>query len=441
MSMHKLLSAAVALLFSVSALAVEIDRMDPPFWYAGMKNHELQVMFHGKNIAAAEFSLKDYPGVTVKEVAKLKNPNYLVVYLDVSGTARPGTMTFQFKEGRTTTQKTFELRGRNYKVGAQGFTTKDVLYLIMPDRFSNGNPGNDNLENWTVNREGGGRHGGDIQGIKEHLDYIDALGVTAVWLNPVQFNRGNNSHGYSISDFYLIDPRLGSNEEYCDFIDAAHGRGIKVVMDMIFNHSGSSHWWIEDNPDSDWFNQNDYAVSLGERQRAPQTPGQPGQPGQQQFRRGQQVQFPATIEEFNALPADRREALLRMGRRQPGSLINTTHYKWTLMDPHAPQSEKDILVEGWFSCCMPDLNQRNRHLATYLIQNSIWWIEYSRIDGIRMDTYPYADYDFMVRWCREIEDEYPNFNSVGEGWYPRNSAAGWWQRGSSVNPNDPYLKT
>ena len=441
MSMHKLLSAAVALLFSVSALAVEIDRMDPPFWYAGMKNHELQVMFHGKNIAAAEFSLKDYPGVTVKEVAKLKNPNYLVVYLDVSGTARPGTMTFQFKEGRTTTQKTFELRGRNYKVGAQGFTTKDVLYLIMPDRFSNGNPGNDNLENWTVNREGGGRHGGDIQGIKEHLDYIDALGVTAVWLNPVQFNRGNNSHGYSISDFYLIDPRLGSNEEYCDFIDAAHGRGIKVVMDMIFNHSGSSHWWIEDNPDSDWFNQNDYAVSLGERQRAPQTPGQPGQPGQQQFRRGQQVQFPATIEEFNALPADRREALLRMGQRQPGSLINTTHYKWTLMDPHAPQSEKDILVEGWFSGGMPDLNQRNRHLATYLIQNSIWWIEYSRIDGIRMDTYPYADYDFMVRWCREIEDEYPNFNIVGEGWYPRNSAAGWWQRGSSVNPNDPYLKT
>ena len=440
--MHKILSAAVALLFGVSAFAVEIDRMDPPFWYVGMKNHELQVMFHGKNIAASEFSLKDYPGVTVKEVAKLKNPNYLVVYLDVSGTARPGTMTFQFKEGRTTTQKTFELRGRNYKLGAQGFTTKDVLYLIMPDRFSNGNPANDNLENWIASREGGGRHGGDIQGIKNHLDYIDALGVTAVWLNPVQFNRGNNSHGYSISDYYLIDPRLGTNEEYCDFIDTAHGRGIKVVMDMIFNHSGSSHWWIEDNPDSDWFNQNDYAISLGERQRAPQTPGQPGQQmQQQQGRRGQQVQFPATIEEFNALPADRREALLRTGQRQPGSLITTTHYKWSLMDPHAPQSEKDILIEGWFSGGMPDLNQRNRHLATYLIQNSIWWIEYSRIDGIRMDTYPYADYDFMVRWCREIEDEYPDFNIVGEGWYPRNSAAGWWQRGSSVNANDPYLKT
>ncbi|MBR1407159.1 MAG: cyclomaltodextrinase N-terminal domain-containing protein [Bacteroidales bacterium] len=420
----------------------DIQHMDPPFWYAGMKNHELQVMFHGKDIAATEFSLKDYPGVTVKEVAKVKNPNYLIVYLDISAAAKPGTMTFQFKEGRKTTQKTFELRERNHKVGAQGFTTKDVLYLIMPDRFANGNPDNDNLENWIVNREsGGGRHGGDLQGIKEHLDYIDALGVTAVWLNPVQFNRGSFSSGYSISDYYLIDPRLGSNEEYCDFIDTAHGRGIKVVMDMIFNHSGSSHWWIEDIPEDDWFNQNNYAVSIGERQRAPQMPGQPGQPGQQQFRRGQQVQFPATIEEFNALPADRREALLRTGQRQPGSLINTTHYKWTLMDPHAPQSEKDILIEGWFSGGMPDLNQRNRHLATYLIQNSIWWIEYSRIDGIRMDTYPYADYDFMVRWCDEIEAEYPDFNIVGEGWYPRNSAAGWWQRGSSVNANDSHLKT
>ena len=454
--MHKILSAAVALLFGVSAFAVEIDRMDPPFWYVGMKNHELQVMFHGKNIAASEFSLKDYPGVTVKEVAKLKNPNYLVVYLDVSGTARPGTMTFQFKEGRTTTQKTFELRGRNYKLGAQGFTTKDVLYLIMPDRFSNGNPANDNLENWIASREGGGRHGGDIQGIKNHLDYIDALGVTAVWLNPVQFNRGNNSHGYSISDYYLIDPRLGTNEEYCDFIDTAHGRGIKVVMDMIFNHSGSSHWWIEDVPDDDWFNQNDYAVSIGQRSaqqgqggfgggQRPQQPGQPGQPNQQQMqqfqRRGQQAALPATIEEFKALPAERQEAILRTGQRQPGSLVNTTHYKWTLMDPHAPETEKNILIDGWFSGGMPDLNQRNRHLATYLIQNSIWWIEYSRIDGIRMDTYPYADYDFMVRWCDEIEAEYPDFNIVGEGWYPRNSAAGWWQRGSSVNPKDSHLKT
>ena len=465
MKMHRILSIVAALSLSVSALAVNVDRMDPPFWYVGMKNHEVQVMFYGKNIANSEFALKNYAGVTVKEVAKVKNPNYLFVYLDIAASARPGTMTFTFKEGRSTTEKTFELRPRNNKVGAQGFDTHDVLYLIMPDRYSNGNPANDNLENWTVDRNGGGRHGGDLQGIKEHLDYIDQLGVTAIWLNPVQFNRGNNSHGYSISDFYMIDPRLGSNEEYCDMIDAAHGKKIKVVMDMIFNHSGSSHWWIEDNPDDDWFNQNDYAKSIGQRsqqqgqgqQRQGQPgqrqgqggpggfqPGQPGQPNPQQMqqgRRGGGPAMPATIEEFYALPKEQQDALRNSAVRQPGGLTTTTHYKWVMMDPHAPQTEKDILIEGWFSGGMPDLNQRNRHLATYLIQNSIWWIEYARIDGIRMDTYPYADYDFMVRWCDEIEAEYPNFNIVGEGWYPRNSAAGWWQKGSANNAHDSHLKT
>ena len=463
MKTSRLFSVFAALCFCTGAMALDIERVDPPFWYTGMKNHELQVMFYGKDIAKAEFSLKDYAGVTVKEVASVKNPNYVFVYLDIDGTAKPGTLTFQFKEGRKTTSHAFELRPRNTKTGAQGFTTRDVLYLIMPDRFANGNPDNDNLENWTVNRgNGGGRHGGDLQGIKDHLDYIDDLGVTAIWLNPVQFNRGNASHGYSISDYYLIDPRLGSNEEYCDMIDAAHDRNIKVVMDMIFNHSGSSHWWISDIPDDDWFNQNDYAASIGQRQNAPARPGQGGQqrqggfpglqPGQQptpeqmqqmmqQMRRGGGQQLPATVEEFNALPEEQKEALRRSVVRQPGSLVTTTHYKWVLMDPHAPQTEKDILIEGWFSGGMPDLNQRNRHLATYLIQNSIWWIEYSRIDGIRMDTYPYADYDFMVRWCDEIEAEYPDFNIVGEGWYPRNSAAGWWQRGSAVNGRDSRLKT
>ena len=407
MKQHGLLSLLAALFLAAGAHAADIQRMDPPFWYAGMKNHELQVMFYGKDIAQAEFSLKSYPGVRVKEVAKVKNPNYLIVYLDVTEKARPGTMTFRFKEGRSVTEKAFELRPRNTKTGAQGFSTKDVLYLIMPDRFANGNPANDDWEQFKADRRnGGGHHGGDLQGIRDHLGYIDSLGVTAVWLNPVQYNRSNASHGYAISDFYLIDPRLGTNEEYCGLVDAAHGRNIKVVMDMIFNHSGSTHWWLEDIPDDDWFNQDAFAKKLSERQR--QGPPEGG------FRRGP---------------------------RGNDGLTTTTHYKWVLMDPHAPQSEKDVLVDGWFSGGMPDLNQRNRHLATYLIQNSVWWIEYARIDGIRMDTYPYADYDFMVRWCREIEDEYPDFNIVGEGWYPRNSAAGWWQRGSALNPSDTHLKT
>lgn len=438
---RNLLFIIAAFVLGLSARAVEVERMDPPFWYTGMKNTELQVMFHGENISAADFSLKAYEGVRVKEVCKLENPNYLIVYLDVTPAAKPGVMQFEFRQGKKNVLvKDFELKERNTRPGAMGFTSKDVLYLIMPDRFANGNPDNDVLDGYEVNRQGGGRHGGDIQGIVDHLDYIDALGVTAIWLNPVQFNKGGQSHGYSISDYYLVDPRFGSNEEYCAMINAAHGRDIKVVMDMIFNHSGSAHWWIEDIPSSDWFNQNWYAEQLSERMRAPQQRGQGGMPGMGRNRR-EQVTLPATLEEFNALPAEEREKLVARSRINPDALTTTTHYKWVLMDPHAPQTEKDILVEGWFSGGMPDLNQKNRHLGRYLIQNSIWWIEYSRIDGIRMDTYPYADYDFMAQWCDEIEAEYPDFNIVGEGWYPRNSAAGWWQRKSAVNGVDSKLRT
>lgn len=432
-----LLIALFVLDFSVKA--VEVERMEPPFWYTGMKNTELQVMFYGENISAADFSLKSYEGVRIKEICKLENPNYLIVYLDVSSAARPGVMQFEFRQGRKAIVKDFELRERNAKPGAMGFTAKDVLYLIMPDRFANGNPDNDVLDGHEVNRQGGGRHGGDIRGIVDHLDYIDDLGVTAIWLNPVQFNKGGQSHGYSISDYYLVDPRFGTNEEYCAMIDAAHERNIKVVMDMIFNHSGSAHWWVGDIPSSDWFNQNWYAEQLSERMRGSRQ-AKPGMSGMGYGRR-EQPKLPATVGEFNALPEQEREKLLSHYRINPDALATTTHYKWVLMDPHAPQTEKDILVEGWFSGGMPDLNQKNRHLGRYLIQNSIWWIEYARIDGIRMDTYPYADYDFMVQWCEEVEAEYPEFNIVGEGWYPRNSAAGWWQRGAATNADDSKLKT
>ena len=376
---------ALCSLFCVPLLlgAAEVQRVEPPFWYAGMKNHELQIMLYGEDIAESSVSLADYEGVRIKEVCEVENPNYLFVYLDIDGSAQPGTLNFTLSEGESIA---YELRPRNTKPGAMGFSSADVLYLIMPDRFANGNPDNDVMDGYEVDRSGGGRHGGDIQGIVDHLDYLDDLGVTAIWLNPVQFNRGRSSHGYAISDYYLVDPRLGSNEEYCAMIEKAHEKGIKVVMDMIFNHCGSSHWWMADIPSSDWFNQNDYAAKIGSGQRP-----------------------------------------------ERGELTTTTHYKWVLMDPHAPQTEKDVLVQGWFSGGMPDLNQKNRHLATYLIQNSLWWIEYARIDGIRMDTYPYADYDFMARWCEELFAEYPDFNIVGEGWYPRNSAAGWWQGGSKVN--------
>ena len=226
------------------------------------------------------------------------------------------------------------------------------------------------------------RHGGDLRGIINKLDYIQDLGFTTIWLNPVLENKmpGGSYHGYAITDFYQVDPRFGSNEEYVELVDKAHAKGMKVVMDMIFNHCGSSHWWMKDLPCSDWLN------------------------NQSEF-------------------------------------VQTTHFKWTIMDVHAPQSEKDLLVKGWFTRGMPDLNQQNRHLARYLIQNSIWWIEYARIDGIRQDTHPYADYNFMAAWCQEVEREYPDFNIVGEAWYPRGSASAWWQAGSPINDKDSHLKT
>lgn len=447
MNMKKIMAAILFGAVFGNLYAHEITRVEPPFWFTGMKNPNLQIMFYGEDISKYQVSMKDYPGVSITSVDTVKNPNYLFVYLDIDSIAAPGDLTFDFKNGKQNMEYSYELRPRRLKTGAQGFSSEDVLYLIMPDRFANGNPDNDNLGEWIADRKKGGHHGGDLQGIKDHLDYLNELGVTAIWLNPVQFNKGNASHGYAISDYYLIDPRLGTNEEYCELIDAAHDKGIKVVMDMIFNHSGSSHWWLSDVPSDDWFNQNKHAVNAGRNQNNRRGNSGQGSPSPeqvlmyQQMRRNHSDDWPDSLEEYEALSNEKKEELKKRVIKDPESLVTNTHYKWVLMDPHAPQSEKDILLDGWFSGGMPDLNQRNKYLADYLIQNSIWWIEFSGIDGIRMDTYPYADYEFMTRWCEEIENEYPRFNIVGEGWYPRNSAAGWWQRGSAVNPDDSKLKT
>ncbi|MDR2497034.1 MAG: glycoside hydrolase family 13 protein [Tannerellaceae bacterium] len=375
----------ILLLLSLSLRLVSqnIDRIEPMNWWVGMKNTELQLLVYGKDIAAASFSL-DYPGVVLKEVVRVENPNYMFVYLDVLPEARPGTIALTFTAGKKKSVRQFELRERSDKSGALGFSRADVMYLITPDRFVNGDTRNDNMLGVTVDRsQPYGRHGGDLKGIADKLDYIRELGFTTIWLNPVLENgdpRGSY-HGYAITDFYKVDPRFGTNEEYRRLVSDAHSRGMKVVMDMIFNHCGAYHWWMKDLPTRDWLN--DY-------------------------------------EKYG----------------------NTTHYKWTLMDIHAVQTETDRVVNGWFSRGMPDLNQRNRHLARYLIQNSIWWIEYSRIDGIRQDTHPYADYDFMAQWCLEVEREYPDFNIVGEAWYPKISASAWWQRRSVNNSmGNSRLKT
>ena len=243
------------------AYSAEIQNVDPPFWWVGMKNPTLQILIHGPKIAENEVSV-NYPGVSVKDIVKTENPNYLFLYLNIGPSAKPGTMdiTFSGKDGKTV--RPFELKERNKKPGALGFTTEDVLYLITPDRFADGNPDNNTLEGARADRSrSGGRHGGDIKGVVDHLDYIDDLGITAIWLNPVQKNAAGTYHGYAITDYYDIDPRFGTMEEYIDFVDKAHARGMKVVMDMIFNHCGSGHWWMNDLPTGDWLNFNNKFVA------------------------------------------------------------------------------------------------------------------------------------------------------------------------------------
>lgn len=358
-----------------------IDHLEPAFWWVGMKNTELQLLVHGPQISQNQFKV-EYPGVTVKEVVKVNSPNYLFIYLNIAQDTQPGTMNLQFVNGKKVTTYPYELKARNQEIGALGFNTSDVLYLIMPDRFANGDYANDTIGGARINRErSGNRHGGDIRGVIDHLDYLNDLGITAVWLNPAVQNDARTYHGYAITDFYAMDPRYGTLDEYIEMTGKAHQKGMKVVMDMIFNHCGSQHWWMQDLPCEDWLN------------------------------------FDNTY-------------------------VQTSHSKWTVMDPHASATEKRLFTDGWFNRGMPDLNQSNRHMAVYLIQNSIWWIEHTRIDAIRQDTHPYANFDFMSRWCKEVLDEYPDFNIVGETWYPVGpSFTSWWQRDGITSDKNSHLKT
>lgn len=373
------LSGCVLALTAFSAGArISVDEIQPPHWWTGMKSTQLQLQVYGNDIKNTDFSL-DYPGVTVDSVARLDgSDNWQYIYLSISPDARPGEMKLTWTSGKEKVVRKYQLRQRKPMKGAQGFSSADVLYLIMPDRFADGNPANNEPKNLNhkakVDRNNlNVRHGGDISGIMNHLDYIDSLGVTAVWVNPVLENDvpGGSYHGYATTNYYRIDPRFGTNEEYALLIDSLHHRGIKTIMDMIFNHSGYSHPWVENPPASDWFNfQDNY---------------------------------------------------------------HQTNYRLsTITDPYASDYDKDLTVDGWFVFGMPDLNQRNPHLMKYLSQNSIWWIEESGIDGIRMDTYPYADIRQMARWIDDVKAEYPDFNIVGECWLGETAGEAIWQKGSPL---------
>ena len=394
----------LSLSFIMTALgmnaAVKIDRVEPTDWYVGMKDPSLQLMVYGEGIREAQVST-DYPGACVDSLVRLDSPNYLLVYLDLSG-ARPGEMKLRFTLGKSKKEVSYRLKARAM-VGEErkGFSNADVLYMLMPDRFAQGKDHKAQVKGMNPYVEDRSkpslRHGGDLQGIRDHLDYFTQLGVTALWLTPVLENNSPDGkdgsstyHGYATTNYYRVDPRFGTNEDYRQLIADAHAKGLKVVMDMIFNHCGFEHPWVKDLPSQDWLN----------------------------------------VPEWLS------------GKEEDKAKYLQTSYKLTpVLDPYAAEVDKRETVDGWFVPSMPDLNQRNPHVIKYLIQNSVWWIETVGIDGIRMDTYPYADREAMALWMKTLEREYPNFNTVGETWVTEPAYTAAWQKDSKLSSINSYLKT
>lgn len=359
-----------------------ISRIEPPNWWTGMKNPAVQLLIYGEKIG--DFNpIVSYPGVRIKRVIKVENPNYLFLDLFIGPEAKPGNVRIDFYKNEILAES-HEWPLQQREAGSaqrRGFDNSDVLYLITPDRFANGDPANDEVPGLREkpNRSNkGGRHGGDIEGIRRSLDYFADMGLTAIWLNPVLENdmERYSYHGYSTTDFYKVDPRFGTNEAYRQLSKEASAKGIKLIMDMIVNHCGSFHWWMNDLPSPDWLN------------------------------------FPENYAETN-------------------------HRKSTIQDPYVSDLDRKLYLDGWFVRTMPDLNQRNPLMANYLTQNSIWWVEYADLAGIRMDTYSYPDPAYMAEWTRRLMEEYPNFNIVGEEWHGNPSIVSYWQRGKS-NP-DGYV--
>ncbi len=337
----------------------------PANWWTGMKWNKVQVMIHGDAIAnaAGGFNI-NYPGVKLEKVHKVENSNYVFLDLSISTSAKPGMLKIKVNKSASSFNIDFELKPRrtgNGSTFAQGVTSKDFMYLIRPDRFSNGDESNDRvpgMRDQTLNRDTVfNRHGGDLKGIQNHLDYLQSLGVTSLWLNPVIENDMENrtEHGYAFTDHYKVDPRLGGNKAYHGLIAAAHKKGLKIIQDAVYNHVGIHHFTVKDAPMKDWLHQ-----------------------------------WPA--------------------------YTNTSYKDQALFDPYSSTSDLKIMVDGWFTPQMPDLNQNNAFVAEFLIQHAIWTVEEFGIDGWRIDTYAYNDLEFMNRCNQALENEYPKITLFGETW-------------------------
>lgn len=362
----------------------DIERVEPPHWWVGFKNNKLQLLVKNPNIANSTPKISK-TGISIKKVTKADSPNYLFIDVEISETAKAGLFNIDFtSEDGTTKTQTYELKNRVKKAEDYiGFSSADAVYLITPDRFANADTSNDinsSLLEKNIDRtDDYARHGGDIKGITTHLEYIDSLGFTAIWPSPLLTNNmpKQSYHGYAITDFYGVDPRFGTLDEYKQLAIKSKEKGIKLIMDQVANHCGLEHWWMKDLPFKDWVNYQDKFIN-----------------------------------------------------NKPVTIAN--HKRTSNQDIYASKADKKEMTDGWFGNHMPDLNQRNPFLATYIIQNSIWWIETLELGGIRQDTYPYPDKDFMANWAGAIMEEYPNFSIVGEEWSYNPLLIAYWQKN---NPN------
>jgi glycosidase len=351
-----------------AAQAQTLSRVEPPSWWTGMK-HPLQLMFYGNDLANASVSVSS-PDMLVRQVHKADNPSYLFVDVDILPSAKAGVYTFTLEKAGKKLTHPYTLHER--RTGAaerEGFSSKDVVYLLMPDRFAQGDPSKPNPLKGKVDRaDDYARHGGDIQGIIDHLDYLADLGITALWSTPLTEDNEEqvSYHGYACSDYYKIDPRYGTNDLYKKMVEAAHQKGIKIIKDMVPNHCGTGHWWMKEPPFATWVNH-----------------------------------YP--------------------------QYVQTNNVQFTQVDPYASAAERTLHTSGWFVQSMPDMNLTNPYVLTYFSQMAIWWIEWANLDGLRVDTYPYSDKHAIAEWTQRILREYPHLNIVGECWVLLPAFTAYWQ--------------
>jgi glycosidase len=377
--MRKLTIILLVLLSANVWAQTKLDHVEPMFWWTGMKNPKLQLLVHGQNISGLTASL-NYAGVKLVETHKVENPNYLFVDLEIAADAKAGKFPITFSEnGKQKTVYTYELRNRDAASSRiQGVTNKDLIYFLMPDRFSNGDKTNDKvkgLAEQSLNRDSiYARHGGDIQGVINHFDYLKELGVTAIWMTPEIENDMKHAsyHGYAATDHYKIDPRYGTNESYKAYVEKAHAAGLKVIKDIVHNHMGTGHWFFKDMPMKDWVNQ-----------------------------------WP--------------------------SFTQTSYRDEPVMDPHASAADRRKQLDGWFVGTMPDFNERNPYVQNYITQNHIWWIEYAGIDGLRLDTYAYNDPAYMADWALKLQAEFPQLSIFGETLVNSVPSQAFFTEGNTVN--------